>query len=139
MYNPSEISTIIKLTAQNRKITVKKMLEDCKINKGFIYDLEHKSSYPSCDKIYRIADYFDCSVDFLLGKTNNSNIKAVANFNGNNSGLQTTVNTGNVTINSKSEETALSEMETELLKSFSELSFQDKIKFISEIKDKNKR
>lgn len=74
MYNPHEISAIIKQSAQLKNITVKKMLEDCQINKGFIYDLEHKKTYPSCDKISRIADCLDCSVDFLLGKTDNPEI-----------------------------------------------------------------
>ena len=73
MCNPHEISEKIKSLAQNKKITVKKLLEDCAINKGFIYDLEHKLTYPSCDKIYRIADYLDCSVDYLLGRTDNPN------------------------------------------------------------------
>ena len=28
-------------------------------------------SSPSVDKIYKIADYFDVSVDYLLGRTDN--------------------------------------------------------------------
>ena len=137
MYNPSEISTIIKLTAQKKSVTVKKMLQDCKINKGFIYDLEHKSSYPSCDKIYRIADYFDCSIDFLLGKTDNIDVKATTQFNGNNNGLQTTVNTGTVTIHSQTEHDDLTEMEQELLKVFRQLSFKEKIQLMDKLIIKN--
>lgn len=68
MYSSKEISTIIKISAQDKKITVKQLLEKCKINKGFIYDLEHKSTYPSCDKISRIADCLEVSVDYLLGR-----------------------------------------------------------------------
>lgn len=74
MYNSYEISTTIKSIAKQQQITVKKMLEDCQINKGFIYDLEHKKAYPSCDKMSRIADYLDCSVDYLLGRTDNPEV-----------------------------------------------------------------
>ena len=74
MYNLSEISNIIKSLAKNKNVTVKQLLNDCNINKGFIYDLEHKNSYPSCDKLSRIADYLDVSVDYLLGRTDKPNL-----------------------------------------------------------------
>lgn len=45
------------------------MLEDIKINRNFIYDLEKSGAIPSADKFARIANYLDCSVDYLLGKT----------------------------------------------------------------------
>ena len=70
MHNSYEISTNIKKLAQRKHISIKQLLEDCNINKGLIYDLEHKQSFPSCDKLARIADYLDCSVDYLLGRTN---------------------------------------------------------------------
>ncbi len=73
MHKPCEISEKIKSIAKKKNITVKQLLENCEINKGFIYDLEHKSTYPSCDKISRLADCLDCSVDYLLGRTNNPN------------------------------------------------------------------
>ncbi len=74
MHNLSEISNTIKILAKNKNVTVKQLLESCAINKGFIYDLEHKQSYPSCDKLSRIADYLDCSVDYLLGRTDNPEV-----------------------------------------------------------------
>ncbi len=77
MYNSYEISTTIKQLAQSKTMTIKKLLDDCQINKGFMYDLEHKKTYPSCDKVARIADYLDVSVDYLLGRTNYPNIVQV--------------------------------------------------------------
>lgn len=47
------------------------MLKDCEITKSFIYDLEKRNMSPSCDRITRIANYFGCSVDYLLGRTDN--------------------------------------------------------------------
>ncbi len=74
MYNLSKTSNIIKNLAKNKNTTIKQLLDECNINKGFIYDLEHKKSYPSCDKLARIADYLDCSVDYLLGRTDNPEV-----------------------------------------------------------------
>ena len=41
------------------------------INRNFIYDLEKGGQIPSAEKLERIADYLDCSVDYLLGRTDN--------------------------------------------------------------------
>ena len=49
-----------------RGVTIKQTLADCKINRNFIYDLEHGGSSPSVDKITRIADYFGVSTAVLL-------------------------------------------------------------------------
>lgn len=73
MYTSSDIASFLKIVIQEKNITIKQLLEDCKINKGFIYDLEHKKAFPSVDKVARIADYLDCSVDYLLGRTDNPN------------------------------------------------------------------
>ncbi|EHE96310.1 helix-turn-helix domain-containing protein [Enterocloster citroniae] len=72
--NNIQVANIIKELCKTKKITIKNLLELCDINKGFIYDLEHKQASPSCDKISKIADYLDCSVDYLLGRTDNPNV-----------------------------------------------------------------
>ena len=59
----------IKLRAKQKGISIKYLLEKCGINKGFIYDIEKQNKIPSVDKIERIADCLDCSVDYLLGRT----------------------------------------------------------------------
>ena len=68
------ISSLIKNLCKERKIAVRTLLEQCDINRNFMYDLEKKSVAPSCDKIERIADYLDCSVDYLLGRTDNPEV-----------------------------------------------------------------
>ena len=57
----------IRALAKARGVTVKQTLEDCKINRNFLYDLEHGNSSPSVDKIARIAEYFGVSTAKLLG------------------------------------------------------------------------
>ena len=63
------LSDRIKTTCKKRNVAVKKALSCCELNRNFIYDLEKGGSFPSYDKISRLADYLDCSVDYLLGRT----------------------------------------------------------------------
>lgn len=62
-------SALIKKLCKAKNVSVKKLLESCQINRNFIYDLEHKEAAPTSDKMERIADYLNCSVDYLLGRT----------------------------------------------------------------------
>lgn len=67
----AQIATTIKFICKQNKISINQMLKDCEITKSFIYDLEKRNMSPSCDRITRIANYFGCSVDYLLGRTDN--------------------------------------------------------------------
>lgn len=71
--NNIQLANTIKLLCKDKKLTVKSLLENCKINRNFMYDLEKKAQAPSADKLEAIADYLDCSVDYLLGRTDNPN------------------------------------------------------------------
>lgn len=71
--NTMQVSEIIKRTCKSKKITVKQMLESCNINRNFMYDLKN-NKIPASDKLEAIADYFVCSVDYLLGRTDNPQI-----------------------------------------------------------------
>ena len=64
------LSTRIKELCKIHNMSIKTLLENCGMNRNTIYDLEKKGSFPSCDKISRMADYLECSVDYLLGRTN---------------------------------------------------------------------
>ncbi|MCI9576109.1 MAG: helix-turn-helix transcriptional regulator [Clostridiales bacterium] len=64
----------IKSLCNSRKITIKSLLENTAINRNFMYDLEKCGQSPSADKLERIADYLEVSVDYLLGRTDNPEI-----------------------------------------------------------------
>ena len=70
----AQIATRIKLICKAKGIPINSLLQKCDITKSFIYDLEKRNTSPSCDKISRIADYLDCSVDYLLGRTDNPDV-----------------------------------------------------------------
>lgn len=64
-----QIAKKIKQLCKSKNITVKTLLDDCNIGRGFIYNLEKRQQIPLADKLEIIADYLDVSVDYLLGRT----------------------------------------------------------------------
>ena len=68
------LSARIKEQCKKKAVTVKLLLEHCDMNRNTIYDLEKRAVFPGCDKISRIADYLDCSVDYLLGRTDKPDV-----------------------------------------------------------------
>lgn len=66
MYISSNIAERIKFLSKNRGIIVKKMLIDLGLGENTMSNL--KTSMPKADNLAKIADYLDCSVDYLLGR-----------------------------------------------------------------------
>jgi len=72
MYNSQDVAETIKNISKSKNITVKKLLED--VGLGFNTMSNMKTSMPKADNLARIADYLDCSVDYLLGRTDNPEV-----------------------------------------------------------------
>ena len=69
MYISSEIAERIKEYAKIKKKSVSKMLTDCELNKNTLFTMQSRGSTPKSENLAKIADYLDCSVDYLLGRT----------------------------------------------------------------------
>lgn len=67
MYISNNVAEKIKILAKSKGISVKKLLED--VGLGFNTMSNMKTSMPKADNLAKIADYLDCSVDYLLGRT----------------------------------------------------------------------
>ncbi len=72
MYNSSNVAERIKSTAKIQNKSVKEVLES--VGLGFNTMSNMKNSMPKADNLARIADYLDCSVDYLLGRTDNPEV-----------------------------------------------------------------
>ena len=72
MYNSQDVAETIKNVSKSKNITIKKLLED--VGLGFNTMSNMKTSMPKADNLARIADYLDCSIDYLLGRTDNPEI-----------------------------------------------------------------
>lgn len=57
-----------------RGLNAKKLSEATGISTGNISDWKSGRSMPSAIKLDTLADYLDCSVDYLLGRTDNPEI-----------------------------------------------------------------
>lgn len=73
MYN-TKIAIRIKKLCKIKSIPVSKLLIDCNVRKSLIYDLEKRDKSPSTEIIGTIANYLDCSVDYLLGRTDKQEV-----------------------------------------------------------------
>lgn len=62
----------VKVLCKNRGITVKRLEEELDIPNNTIY--QWKRIAPSLDKIQKVADFFNVSIDYLLGRTEQKNI-----------------------------------------------------------------
>ncbi len=73
MYNSQEIANRIKVKAKEQNKTVSELLITCELGKNTISKIANGTDIYS-KNLAKIADYLDCSVDYLLGRTDNPEI-----------------------------------------------------------------
>ncbi len=73
MYITQDIAFRIKTTVILKQTTMKQMLSECDLNINAVSEFS-KGKNLSCISLAKIADYLDCSVDYLLGRTDNPEI-----------------------------------------------------------------
>lgn len=69
MYNSNNVAERIKLRAKQKGVSIRKLLSDINLAANTMGNM--KKSMPKSDSLAKIADYLDCSVDYLLGRTKN--------------------------------------------------------------------
>ena len=74
MYESTLIAERIKITAKQKAIQIKTMLEECGLSKNTLSSMQSGGSTPKSENLAKIADYLDCSVDYLLGRTDNPKV-----------------------------------------------------------------
>lgn len=68
LYNPPKVSARIKAVAKMRGVSVGNMLSDIGLGVNALANMNHGKAI-AFDRLARIADYLDCSVDYLMGRT----------------------------------------------------------------------
>lgn len=74
MYISSNVAERIKSVVKIRNISMKQVLLEAGLNYNAMTHM--KTSMPKADSLAKIADVLECSVDYLLGRTENINIDA---------------------------------------------------------------
>lgn len=127
MNNKQLVLNIKKLCGENN-IALKSLLERLKLSPSFISDINTKGVTPSIKRIELIADYFNVSIDYLIGRTEQPT-KIEQNVSHN------TLNDQSIGINNvQNIENSISK---ELLTEFEKLSFKDKSYIMSMIAELN--
>lgn len=72
MYASANVAETIKSLAKKKNISIKKVLDDVGLNYNTMTNM--RTSMPKADNLAKIADYLDCSVDYLLGRTDNPEV-----------------------------------------------------------------
>lgn len=73
MYNAQILVQRIKARAKEKNVLIRDMLSACGLSINAISQITDKKGLSSFS-LARIADYLDCSVDYLLGRTNNPEV-----------------------------------------------------------------
>ena len=71
MYESTKVAETIKTTSKMKGVQLKEMLAELELNKNTLSSM-YNGSMLKADSLARIADYLDCSTDYLLGRTTNS-------------------------------------------------------------------
>lgn len=58
----------------NKQITAYKVAKETGISQGLMNEYKNGIKSPTIQNLVRIADYLDCSVDYLLGRTENPDV-----------------------------------------------------------------
>ena len=74
MHNSQEVAITIKTLAKAKGIAIGKMLSDCDISKNTLSSMQSGGYLPRLESIAKLADYLDCSIDYLIGRTDNPNV-----------------------------------------------------------------
>ena len=90
MYNPQITVVRIKELSDNSSLTLKQINETCGLNKNTINLSANSKTGLNAKALFDISDCLNCSVDYLLGRTDNPNITAKTYINGEN-GIQAVV------------------------------------------------
>lgn len=69
MYISTVVAERIKKVVKNKNISITKMLMECELNKNTLSSMQSRGSWLQANSLAKIADYLDCSVDYLLGRT----------------------------------------------------------------------
>jgi len=73
LYTSPYVASNIKKYAKTKNIALKDILTACELGSNTFSHMLHNKSI-AFDSLAKIADYLDCSVDYLLGRTDNPEI-----------------------------------------------------------------
>lgn len=59
---------------QTKQLTAYKVAKGTGISQGLMNEYKNGVKLPTAQNLVKIADYLNCSIDYLLGRTDNPNV-----------------------------------------------------------------
>ncbi len=78
MYTAQQTAERIKARSKQKNILIKDMLDNCDLGKNTLSSMLSRGSWPQANNLAKIADCLNCSVDYLLGRTDIPDINTVS-------------------------------------------------------------
>ena len=126
MYNAQCTKYSIKNICKVKKVNMEQMLVDCSLGVNAIRQINDTKGMASFS-LAKIADYLDCSVDYLLGRTDNPEVTYNNHALSGDGGVAVAGGNANITISNQQKE------DTELLNLIKSLPLKKRVKIISMI------
>lgn len=73
MYSSQDVAIRIRELAKIQKMPLQKMWSELGLSPATLGNF--KTSMPNAGMLARIADYLDCSMDYLMGRTDEKDVK----------------------------------------------------------------
>ena len=115
---------------QKQNISAYKIAKDTGISQGLMAEYNRGDKIPTIKNLLKIADYLNCSVDYLLGRTDEPS----STFNvigGNVTGGAVVQGSHHSNVTVSNSERKLTDEETELLRLFNSLDVKRRIKILN--------
>lgn len=131
MYNSSETSIRIKKLAKEKGIQMIELQEKCGLSKNTIMQSGKSQEGMKAKNLYAIAEMLECSVDYLLGRTDNPNTTTGNNINSVNIVNGSNGDHSPLTVNGTPEQHDT--ITKEFMQVFDELELSDKVKAMDHV------
>lgn len=131
MYNSLETSTRIKKLAKEKGVPMSELQEMCGLNKNAVAQAGKSQEGMKAKNLYAIAELLECSVDYLLGRTDNPNETGISVTDNNQMSL-----TGNNSISVNSAVPNKDTLTEQFMQKFEQLDFDDKVDVMQYVKNK---
>lgn len=137
MYNSQEIASRIKRASKKREIPLGDLLANCELGKNTVSKIASGTDILTLN-FAKIADELDCSVDYLLGRTDNpaAHRQSAHTIFSNNSDVRGGIgNNSRISINGSATDEVPDEQLQELIKLYSGLSTRKKAELLIMVDD----
>ena len=127
MNSSQMVAETIESLAKNKGVSVSVMLIELGMNKNALFTMKNSGYLPRVESLCKFADYFNISIDYLLGRTDKPTLTGGTYINGNNNNNGSQAINGNININATEQD------DLQLLEMIKKLDLVQRSKIIAKI------